>query len=201
MLRVGLFLRSKDYLSLMDAYRLALYQKKIIESIANKKYLSAYFYLKEVVRIFTGRRFVFFFDVLRLKRFFVLHNLAGGQSSAEKSINDVIEGLKETISFFSVKLKTPPDIFASGVPLDFLKPLKAEIVKEDVMYYKNMLMSYHAPEAMMNYLTELAELAHSSENDIDRIKKAIERSPNINRKREPHWADASAFISASRLKQ
>lgn len=202
MRRVAFCLYAKEFLTVHDLYLLSNISARLKNYLNSKQFLSAYRELKNAVRVFTGKKFVTIYHVLNLQKFYDAFGFNAAKAP-EKNLNrDAAKLLEDLICYYSVALKISPLDFALNTPLNVLLTLQKTVRQSYVDRWRNMLYSYHAPQSFKEYLDELintVENLDDNETYVDRIAKALARSPNLNKKSEPHWANTEVFLKSRYL--
>lgn len=201
MRRVAFGLYTKEYLTLQDIYELTKISARLKSYLKKNKFLAVYLELKNAVKIFTGKKRANFYEVVNLKKFYEAHGFVRKEKNAIESQDSLnaVSIVENLICYYSAVLNIPPLVFARQTPVTMLSTLQKMITKMYVDKWRNMLFSYHAPQSFKEYLDELINAVENMEANgeiEDKIAKAIARSPNLNRKPEPHWANAEAFLKS-----
>lgn len=202
MQRVALGVRAKEYLTLHDVYLLLKIGSRLRRHLRNGAFINAYRELKNAACVLTGRKKCNIYHVLQLKKLYEAFGFKAAESKALKDTDDGVKSLENLICYFSGALKVAPMDFAKNTPINMLPVLQNTVKKLYIEKWKNALYAQHAPQDFDRYLNDVLsslEQDEASTEYVDRIAKALQRSPNLNRKPEPHWANAEAFLRSRML--
>lgn len=171
-------LQNKERLSLYD---LSLVEKSLQCAKVSKKNSDIKRHLKKTIRLLTGRRVVFFFQLEQLER--LLKD--AGYEQATEPVEFGNKQLLKTTSWLGARInKTPHEVATSMVKeeLDyFIREVTRKILRESLA----LMRAYHSPTTYADEVfDELRELAETEEDEHKIINQKVKPISLINVMRE-----------------
>lgn len=200
---VGFFLFAKRRVTLSDLYCVFESVGEAVEALKLRKFLRAYFAYKDIVRALTTRkRFIFAWDLLSLKKIFLVVGLRNKNSDTSKEPKELMQNLLELGAALAAETGGTPWQKLKEITTDEVEIQTRNLQKVKAEKLRLMALAFHDTKALNEYLTQVensvAQSVRDSRNNLlpfnDRIKKAIERSPNINRVPKPHEASVPPHL-------
>lgn len=202
--RAGFFLYAKRRLTLAELVFCFDIVDEISAAIHEKKYKSAYRLHKDLIRLLTTRdKYVFPWDIFSIKKVFQAHGMINDKSGDVEKPGEVKRKLYELAATLAAQTGGTAWEKLQNLTTEEIKYHTDAVLKEKLEKWKFFAMAYHAPKQLFEILSEvenyLSQKDSSSESELslkDRLKKAIERSPNINSKLMPHQERLPSFLSS-----